>query len=306
MVRGAPSSAPSGAPPLPPLPASALQTLLVLDVEATCDQPQRAPHEIIEWPVVAVDAATAMPIAEFHRYVRPTEVPQLSPFCQKLTGIAQADVDAASTLDVVLAEFDEWIADLGLVDRATGTHLQRWALATDGPWDLNSFLARECARKGIDERAHLRQYVNIRKAFVRSHKLRTLRGCSLDAQLSRIGLKFEGRPHSGRDDARNIARVLCWMLRRRSVHCLSINEAADPAVPGRYIALSYGVGGGVGGTLVVRGPKKARGKKAKAERAADEAARERALGEAPPTAAVPGPDSGGLVVTAEPAVAGAA
>lgn len=58
-----------GPPPrsLPPLPDFALQTLLVLDVEATCDQPQRLPHEIIEWPVVAVDAATAQPIAEFHR-----------------------------------------------------------------------------------------------------------------------------------------------------------------------------------------------------------------------------------------------
>lgn len=213
-----------------------------------------------------------------YRFVRPTECPTLSAFCSKLTGISQADVDAASPLSEVLDEFDEWLIEMGLVDRETGAHLQRWALATDGPWDLNWFTAKECDRKGIPQREHLRKYVNIRKAFVRTHKLRTLRGCSLEAQLSRIGLKFEGRPHSGISDARNIARVLCSMLRTRSVHCLGINEASDPDVPGRYIGMSYGPALGTGGSSAVRGPKKLRGKRAKAKRAAEEAAALSGLG----------------------------
>jgi 3'-5' exoribonuclease 1 len=255
---------------LRPMPAGALEILLVLDVEATCDNPQRLPHEIIEWPVVAVDAATATTIGEFHRYVRPTEEPTLSAFCRKLTGITQPDVDAAMPLNVVLDEFDAWLTELGLFDAQTGARQRRWALATDGPWDLNHFCARECARKGIRERAHLREYVNVRKAHARALKLRTPRGCSLNGQLAKLGLTFEGRPHCGRDDARNIARVLCELLRMRTPYALSINEAADPAVVGRYVSVKHGQSVGVGGTSGIRGPKKARGKRNKERRAAEE------------------------------------
>jgi inhibitor of KinA sporulation pathway (predicted exonuclease) len=244
-------------------------------VEATCDQPQRAAHEIIEWPVVLVDAATARPIAEFHRYVRPTEGPTLSAFCTKLTGIAQADVDGAQPLAVVLDEFDDWLRELGLLDPPAGAPRKRWALATDGPWDLNHFNARECARKGIAPRPHLRQYVNVRKAFARVHNMRSSRGVSLKAQLARLGLAFEGRPHCGRDDARNIARVLCALVQRRSRHALAINEASDAAVPGRYVSLKLDEAAagtpGLGGVGFVRGPKKVRGKRNKARAAADEA-----------------------------------
>jgi len=262
-------------PSLPPLPDSTMRYLLVLDVEATCDNPQREAHEIIEWPVVAVDCMTAEPVFEFHRYVRPTENPTLSLFCKKLTGISQEQTDAAEPLDVVLKEFDAWLVERGLIDPVTGAQLGQWAMATDGPWDLNHFTARECDRKGIPERAHLRTYLNVRKAFAKTYKLRSSRGCSLAAQLTRLNLKFEGRPHSGIDDTRNIARVLGAMLRKRSVFCLNPNEAADPNVPGRYLSVKFESGGGGVNTLL-RGPKKARGARNKAKKAEKEAAAEAA------------------------------
>lgn len=41
-------------------------------------------------------------IAQFHEFVRPTENPQLTPFCTQLTGIQQDQVDRADKLKYVL------------------------------------------------------------------------------------------------------------------------------------------------------------------------------------------------------------
>jgi len=62
----------------------------VLDFEATCDDVKRLSHqEIIEFPVVVVDARTFEVAAEFHKYVRPVWNPILTKFCTELTGIQQ-------------------------------------------------------------------------------------------------------------------------------------------------------------------------------------------------------------------------
>ena len=62
----------------------------VLDFEATCDDVKRLSNqEIIEFPVVVVDAHTFEVTAEFHKYVRPVWNPVLTKFCTELTGILQ-------------------------------------------------------------------------------------------------------------------------------------------------------------------------------------------------------------------------
>ena len=71
-------------------PTSAVRPIdyyLVLDFEATCDNRTRlTPQEIIEFPVLKVNANTLKKEAEFHTYVRPTFHPVLTPFCAELTG----------------------------------------------------------------------------------------------------------------------------------------------------------------------------------------------------------------------------
>ncbi len=51
--------------------------------------------EIIELPVVLLDAATGRRVDEFHTYVRPVAHPVLTDFCTALTGIGQAQVREA-------------------------------------------------------------------------------------------------------------------------------------------------------------------------------------------------------------------
>ena len=74
----------------------------ILDFEATCsDTDPRYRNEIIEFPIVALDAKTGKIVSEFREYVRPVINEKLSAFCMKLTGIEQETVDAAATFPVV-------------------------------------------------------------------------------------------------------------------------------------------------------------------------------------------------------------
>lgn len=82
---------------------------IVLDLEATCDRDHNFgfyPQEIIEWSCVLVHSVSRTMRDEFQRYIRPTVNPTLTTFCTELTGIQQAWVDAADTLDKVLEQFD--------------------------------------------------------------------------------------------------------------------------------------------------------------------------------------------------------
>ena len=65
--------------------------LIVLDFESTCweNKASSAPPEVIEFPAVLVEVKSGKILQEFHHYVMPTEMPKLSEFCKKLTGISQ-------------------------------------------------------------------------------------------------------------------------------------------------------------------------------------------------------------------------
>jgi DNA polymerase III epsilon subunit-like protein len=84
--------------------------LVVVDFECTCeDQEEPFVHEIIEFPAVLLDLQTRREVRHFHAFVKPTERPVLSDFCTRLTGIDQATVDKAETLDRVLVRFGAWL-----------------------------------------------------------------------------------------------------------------------------------------------------------------------------------------------------
>lgn len=78
----------------------------VLDFESTCFEGKRdhpseisnavvtemsvsSNHFVVEFPVVILDAKKGVIVDTFRRFVRPTENPELSAFCTKLTGIRQ-------------------------------------------------------------------------------------------------------------------------------------------------------------------------------------------------------------------------
>lgn len=108
------------------------------------------------------------PVAEFRAMVRPTERPQLTAFCTKLTSITQEEVDGAETLGEVLMRFTAWLAQYQLLD---APHLV--LPCTCGDWDLGMQLSRECKRKGLEARGArgAQVVVQLEKTLRRGHGL---------------------------------------------------------------------------------------------------------------------------------------
>ena len=151
--------------------------ICVMDFEATCieEDPGRCfPNEIIEFPVVLVDRETRTVVAEFQRYVKPTNNPVLSSFCTRLTGITQEQVDGAAPFPVVFEEMLSWLKGLGHLpgdggggggdngDGADGESAggggaggegasvgPMCIFATDGPWDIRDFLRMQFKMSGL-------------------------------------------------------------------------------------------------------------------------------------------------------------
>ncbi|CBZ23979.1 conserved hypothetical protein [Leishmania mexicana MHOM/GT/2001/U1103] len=192
-------SSPLGALPCP------YDYLLVLDFEATCEEhpPPNYLYEIIEFPVVVVDVRLQRVVAEFHRFVRPRYKRELSPFCKKLTGMRQEDVDAAASLEEVVRQFERWLSH-------TLPPHARCMFVTDGPMDLREFMYyHSVSRQGIRFPSLFYQFIDVKQTFACFFR------CSqgkIKAMLEVLHLPFEGRLHSGLDDARNIASIVIGLL----------------------------------------------------------------------------------------------
>uniref|UniRef100_A0A4W5Q222 Exoribonuclease 1 n=1 Tax=Hucho hucho TaxID=62062 RepID=A0A4W5Q222_9TELE len=124
----------------------------------------------------------------FQEYVRPEVNTQLSEFCVKLTGITQVRHQR-----VVL-----W-----LQEKELGTKY-KYTLLTDGSWDMSKFMNTQCCLN----RLRCPQFA--KKIFPSPQVPRTQ--TKLSSMLEKLGLKYEGRPHSGLDDSRNIAHIAMCML----------------------------------------------------------------------------------------------
>lgn len=178
---------------------------VVIDFEATCDQPYNPdPQEIIEFPAVLVDPRGPSFTSEFHVHVRPVAHPRLTPFCANLTGIAQSALDRAPTFPEVLTRFNDWWRDTAGDD----------ALAvTCGDWDLGSLLPRQCRQHRLPVPAWADRWANIKELY-EWHWPNASDRAGLAEVAAGVGVQLEGRLHSGIDDTRNIARVLRVMLER--------------------------------------------------------------------------------------------
>lgn len=74
----------------------------------------------------------------------------------------------------------------------------------DGPFDINKFITKQCNHDGISIPAYFYQWVDIRRIYARFYH------CQQDniaGMLAALKMDFEGRAHSGLDDARNIYNI---------------------------------------------------------------------------------------------------
>ena len=204
--------------------ASTFDTLVVLDLEATCDAGAApSPQEIIELPSVLEWAV----LADFQTFVRPLVHPHLSAFCTALTTIRQEDVDGAPAFPEALERHLAWLRGHGLLDGP-----DRFAFVTCGDWDLATMLPTQCAASGppiADLPPAYRRWINIKKVFA-GLRIKA-RSSGMAAMLNALGLDLVGTHHRGIDDCHNIARIALALAARGAPFGLTGRLAAsrDPA-----------------------------------------------------------------------------
>jgi inhibitor of KinA sporulation pathway (predicted exonuclease) len=175
---------------------------VIVDVEATCCDDEsfpRAEMEIIEIGAVAVESETGLIESEFQAFVRPLRNPVLTEFCRHLTGITQRQVDSADDYPTMLKRFREWLAGIGECDFCS------W-----GFYDKNQF--EQDSRFHVVEYPFAGSHRNLKLEFAAATGAR--KNLGVGSALGRLGLEFEGAPHRGIDDARNIARIYRELILR--------------------------------------------------------------------------------------------
>lgn len=198
-------------------PKTPYKYLIAVDFEATCfDKPyNRNIQEIIEFPAVLIDLETGVILSEFQRYVRPVEIPILSDYCTELTGISQETVDKGELLEDVMEQFISWMKeiiaryDLILPKTKKSNLLGNCIICTWGNWDFLIQLKAECSRKKIRRPPFLNQWCDLKEVYTDKNAFKAK--FSFGDALLHSNLPFEGRPHSGLDDARMTAKLAAKM-----------------------------------------------------------------------------------------------
>jgi 3'-5' exoribonuclease 1 len=177
---------------------------LVIDLEATTDDGTddaravpRDEMETIEIGAVLLRANTLAVEAEFQTFVRPVRHPVLTRFCTELTGITQAMLADAPM-------FPEAMEALRRTMLAG-----RWGVVW-GSWGLfdDTQLRRDCAFHVLDY--PMPEHLNLKNVFSAAQGRR--KRCGMAKALHLCGLDLVGAHHRALDDAKNIARLLPWIV----------------------------------------------------------------------------------------------
>ncbi|KPU95378.1 hypothetical protein APR50_30795 [Variovorax paradoxus] len=175
-------------------------TYIIVDFEATCSDRGEVPREemeIIEIGAVALWQNGPDLRGEFQSFVKPTRHPVLTDFCRSLTSITQKKVDAAAPFPVVLERFTTWIGTFDVPVFCSWGDYDRYQLQQDCEYHAVPYPFGE-------------EHINIKTRFASSLNLR--KACGLEQALRRVGLPFEGTPHRGIDDARNMANLSGYLF----------------------------------------------------------------------------------------------
>ena len=176
---------------------------LVVDLEATCcdrGNIRKEEMEIIEIGGVMVHSESLSIVDEFQSFIKPIRHPILTEFCKSLTSISQVQVDRAPTYPEAIALLKNWLS--GYSNGVFGS----W-----GDFDSQQFQQDSNFHKVPFPIAY--PHVNLKQLFSQKQGLRKSHGMA--KALTLAGLPLEGTHHRGIDDARNIAKLLPYILERK-------------------------------------------------------------------------------------------
>lgn len=185
---------------------------IIYDLEMTVNRKKGEPSEIIEIGAVKVSTINGKPeiIDKYQSFVRPVHTSKLSSDTEDFTGITQADVHQASTLQDVLDSFIAWIDS------------DEYALLSWGEDDKVQFV-KECRDKKIP--LHwLMNYTNLQKQVTTLMKRNKNQQIGLKAALEALDISFVGDHHRALDDAYNTALIYLHFADHIKLH---LNETSD-------------------------------------------------------------------------------
>jgi 3'-5' exoribonuclease 1 len=172
---------------------------VVFDLEATCweGKPPAMIQETLEVGAYKIDSYGEVK-GSFSRLIKPVLHPQLSFFCQQLTGIDQADVNRAGLFPAVIEDFQEWI----------DIYDEDYLLCSWGGFDKR-ILQQDCKLHRMEEE-WLEPHINLKQQYAGLKRLRSPWG--LRKAVEREGFEFEDEHHRAMDDAHNLAKLFAKYL----------------------------------------------------------------------------------------------
>ncbi|WP_417387188.1 exonuclease domain-containing protein [Gimesia sp.] len=179
---------------------SRYQYFLIVDLEATCCDQRSFPRnemEIIEIGAVLVARSGLAVVDEFQTFIQPVRNPQLTSFCTRLTSIRQTDVDQAPRFPDALQAMLSWL-----------TPYEDYLFCSWGDYDKSQFI-QDCHYHRVAypfPEAHL----NLKKQFSITQGLKKRFGMA--GALQKAGIPLQGTHHRGIDDARNMAKLMPWII----------------------------------------------------------------------------------------------
>ncbi len=183
--------------------------LLVADIEATCTNSNEFPRhemEMIQFGAVMVNMEDYSIVDGFDYYVQPVIHPKMTYFCEELTGIT----------DEILAEKAIPMGEFcNKLNKDLKKYKGQYNWAAWGAFDKRFFVDNLKLRK----LSHLYpfnnlDYLNLSMLFKNAQGIKRKMG--VKKAMNKCRLEFEGRQHNGYDDAYNTARMLPWILPRKT------------------------------------------------------------------------------------------
>lgn len=180
-------------------------TYIMVDFEATCsdiDEFPREEMEIIEIGAIAVNIQDFKKLGEFDVFVKPVLHPKLTEFCKSLTSIRQEDIDKAMPFPEVIKKFNIWLVQY-----------ENPIFCSWGNYDKNQ-LKKDCEFNKTPYPFN-EEHINLKELFSKQQNLKKRYG--IGKALKIAGFEFQGIPHRGIDDVRNILRLYPYIFGEKTI-----------------------------------------------------------------------------------------
>ncbi|XVF18776.1 hypothetical protein REPUB_Repub11eG0052500 [Reevesia pubescens] len=136
---------------------------LVLDLEGKV--------EILEFPVLLIDAKSLGVVDFFHRFVRPSKMSEqaINRYIEGKYGEIGVDRvwhDTAQPFKEVIQQFEAWLIQHNLWEKEVGGCLTCAAFVTCGNWDLKTKVPQQCTVSRIKLPPYFMEWINLKDVYL--------------------------------------------------------------------------------------------------------------------------------------------